>query len=107
MLTSQLGIRLILLLGKTIPLPASYNVTSALTKVEVTNDAEQGDGFQMTFTIGKDKVIDYGLLDGTLDPFTRVVVGVLLGTLPEVLIDGVITHQQVAPSNEPGMSTLT
>jgi phage protein D len=38
---------------------------------------------------------------------TRVVVGVLLGISPEVLIDGVITHHQLQPSNEPGMSTLT
>ena len=47
MLTSLLGIRLILLVGETIPLPASYDVMSALTHVEVTNDVDQGDGFQM------------------------------------------------------------
>lgn len=108
MLTSQLGIRLILLLGKTIPLPASYSVSSALVSVEVTNDAEQGDGFQMTFTMGKNLVAEYDLLlSGLLDPFTRVVIGIVLGAIPEVLIDGVITHHQVAPSNDPGMSTLT
>jgi hypothetical protein len=107
-LTSQLGIRLILLIGKAIPLPAPYNVSSSLTSVEVTNDAEQGDGFQMTFTMSKDLVIDYSLLlSGMLDPFTRVVIGVLIGAIPQVLIDGVITHHQVAPSSDPGMSTLT
>jgi hypothetical protein len=108
MLTNQLGIRLILLIGKTIPLPASYDVTSALTRVEVTNDAEQGDGFQIMFTLSKDNVVNYGLLQsGVVETFTRVIVGVLLGTTPEVLIDGVITHHQIAPSNEPGMTTLT
>lgn len=108
MFTSQLGIRLILLMGKTVPLPAPYEVTSALTNVEVINDAEDSDGFQITFTLSKDKATNYGLLQsGVVEPFTRVVVGVLLGTSPEVLIDGVITHHQIAPSNEPGMSTLT
>lgn len=108
MLASTLGIRLILLVGNTVPLPASYAVTSALSRLEVTNDSDQGDGFQMTFTLGKDRVVDYGLLlDGTFDPFNRVIIGVLLGVTPEVLIDGIITHHQVTPSNDPGMSTLT
>jgi hypothetical protein len=107
MLTSLLGIRLIVLAGKSVPLPASYDIMSALTRVEVTNDAQSGDGFQMTFSVGKG-ALDYSLVQrGALDPFTRVIIGVLLGASPEVLIDGVITHQQVAPSPEPGMSTLT
>ncbi len=108
MLTSQLGIRLILLIGKTVPLPAPPAVVNALTRVEVTNDAETGDGFQLTVTLGKDTPLDYGLLQsGALDQFSRVIIGVLLGVMPEVLIDGIITHQQITPSNEPGMSTLT
>jgi hypothetical protein len=107
MLTSLLGIRLILWMGSTIPLPAPYSVISALQRLEVTNDADSGDGFQITFSLGKDQPADYGLLGGLLDPFTRVVIGVLMGAVPEVLIDGVITHHQIAPSNEPGMSTLT
>ena len=108
MLTSLLGIRLILLVGETIPLPASYDVMSALTHVEVTNDADQGDGFQMTFALSKDSLMGYSLLSGgSLDPFNRVVIGVLLGASPEVLINGVITHHQFAPTNDPGTSTLT
>lgn len=108
MLASQLGIRLILLTGQTVPLPASYSVMTSLSRVTVTNDEEAGDGFQMTFAIGKDSVIDYGLLQsGALDPFTRVVIAVLMGATPEVLIDGIITQHEVTPSNDPGMSTLT
>ena len=52
-------------------------------------------------------MVDYNLLDGTFDPDTRVIIGVILGAIPQVLIDGIITHHQVAPSNDPGMSTLT
>jgi phage protein D len=81
---------------------------SALIEVEVTNDDENGDGFQITFTLGKDAVSDYSLLkSGAVDSFTRVIVGVLMGASPEVLIDGVITHHQITPDNDPGMSTLT
>src|SRR5687768_1654226 len=108
MLSSLLGIRLILLLGKSVPLPAPYEVTSALSRVEVVNEADGNDGFQITFTLGKDAVAEYGLLaSGLLGPDQRVVLGVLLGASLEPLIDGVIYHQQSAPSNEPGQSTLT
>jgi hypothetical protein len=106
MLTNILGIRLVLLLGKSVPLPASYDLMSAFVKAEVTNDAKNGDGFQMTFSLSKG-LVDYNLLDGTFDPDTRVILGVILGAIPQVLIDGIVTHHQVAPSNEPGMSTLT
>ena len=38
---------------------------------------------------------------------TRVIVVVTLKGLPRVLIDGVVTRQELAPSNDPGQSTLT
>ena len=108
MLAGQLGIRLMLLVGKSVPLPAPADVVDAITRVEVTNDAEQGDGFQITFTLGKDQAGNYGVLDGgALDPFNRVVIAVAVGAVPEVLIDGIIAHHQLVPSNEPGVSTLT
>src|SRR5215207_9460937 len=108
MLADQLGIRLVLLVGETVPLPAPADVVDAITRVEVTNDAELGDGFQVTFTLGKDQAGNYGVLDGgALDPPNRVVIAVAIGAVPEVLIDGIIAHHQLVPSNEPGMSTLT
>lgn len=108
MLAGLLGIRLILLLGKTVPLPAPAAVMNALKQIRVINDADGQDGFQITFALGKDKLGDYSLLSGgALDPDRRVVIGVLLGASLEPLIDGVIHHHQIAPSNEPGMSTLT
>ena len=43
-----------------------------LTHVKVINDGDGSDGFQMTFTLGKDKLGDYGLLSsGALDPDQR------------------------------------
>ena len=36
----------------------------ALTRVQVTNDADSGDGFQLTFTLGRKNPLDWDLLDG-------------------------------------------
>jgi len=108
MLANLLGIRLILWLGKAIPTPAPYSVMRALTHVKIINEGEGNDGFQMTFTLGKDAVVDYGLvLGGALDPDTKVSIALLIGASLEPLINGVIYHHQVVPSNEPGMSRLT
>jgi hypothetical protein len=107
MLASILGVRLVLWMGKTVPVPAPIEVLNSLLKVEVTNDDEKGDGFQLTFSLGKDKSMNYSLLQsGVLEPFTRIIIGVILGVTPEVLIDAVVAHHQVLPSNEPGTSQL-
>ena len=95
-LTSELGVRQILWMGSTVPVPAPYELLQALTSVEVTNDNEAGDGFQLVFAVHKDSTLDYSLLKSpALTPGNRVVIGVVLGIMPEVLIDGVITHHQV------------
>lgn len=108
MLANQLSVRIILWMGQTVPLPAPPEALQALTNLEVTNDAENGDGFQITFALSKSQPTDYSLLQsGVLAPSTRVIIGVLMGATPEVLIDGIITHQQHAPSADPGSSTLT
>ena len=65
----------------------------------------------MTFSVGRSglaDLLDYQLLSNPLlRPFNRVVLVVTIGVTPYVLIDGIITHQQLNPSNEPGQSTMT
>ncbi|MBF2065988.1 MAG: hypothetical protein IGS39_16435 [Calothrix sp. C42_A2020_038] len=101
------NIRLQLMIGSTVPLPAPYPVIDALQNLEVRNQDEQRDGFQMTFSLGKDSLLDYGLLaSGILDPPNRVIISVVIGVLPQVLIDGIITNHQVMLSNQPGDSRL-
>jgi hypothetical protein len=103
----SLGVRLQLLIGPTLPLPAPYPLMEALVSVEVTNRDRDFDGFKLSFSMGKDALLDYGLmLSGLLDPPSRVIIAVSIGVLPQVLIDGIITNHQFAPSNRPGESTL-
>jgi phage protein D len=101
------GIQLQVLLGATVPKPAPFEVADALSSVEVTNRDSGRDGFQMTFTLGRDSSGDYSLLANKyFEPPTRVILIVRIGVLPQVLIDGIITNHQLAPSNTPGASTL-
>ncbi|MEM1053950.1 MAG: hypothetical protein AAGI52_00370 [Bacteroidota bacterium] len=107
MLDGLLGTRLLLLTGATVPLPAGSEAMQALQEATVVQDADGEDGFQLTFSLSKGPLLDYTLLQsGALDPFNRVIVAVAFGVVPEVLIDGIITHQEVSPSNDPGQSTL-
>jgi hypothetical protein len=103
----DLGIRLQLMIGPTVPVPAPYSVMEALRSLEVTNDDNPRDGFQMRFSLGKEPLTDYGLLRaGLLDPPNRVIIMVFFGALPQVLIDGIITRHEMVTSNEPGQSQL-
>jgi phage protein D len=65
----------------------------------------------MTFHIGRTSAVDlldYQLLTNpSLQPFSRVVLLVRFAIAEVVLMDGIITNQQLNPSNEPGSSTLT
>ncbi|MEL6901751.1 MAG: hypothetical protein AAFP07_12425 [Cyanobacteria bacterium J06606_4] len=105
-----LGIRLTLLAGKTIPAPLPRALTESVASVEVTHSDEGRSGFQIVFQVGRDRTnyLDYPhLRNDQLKPFSRVIVVVTLGPFPQVLMDGIITHQQLSPSNQSGGSTLT
>lgn len=108
-LVGLLGIRLQLFISgmNAPPRPAPYKVVDSLVSLEVTNSDRERDGFQMEFSLGKDTLQEYGLLrSGVLDIKNRVIIMVFFGFQPQVLIDGIITKHQVAPSNDPGRSTL-
>jgi hypothetical protein len=77
----------------------------------VTHSDEGRSGFQLTFNAGRSgpaDVLDYQLLAlPLLRPFNRVILIVILNAVPRVVMDGIITHQQLNPSNEAGASTVT
>jgi len=91
-----------------VPLPAPLPVMEALQRVEV-NSSRERSGFQITFSMGKTSPLQMALLPaGFFDPMiTRVVIMVTFKGIPNVLMDGVVTRQEMQPGNEPGQSTLT
>lgn len=104
----DLGVRLQLMIGPSVPVPAPYDVVDALLELEVSHNDRQRDGFQMTFSLGRRNTSrDYPLLrDGLLDPPNRVTIVVFIQGLPQVLINGMITRHQFIPSHEPGQAQL-
>lgn len=102
------GIHLTLLIGPAVPVPAPQSVVDAVTSVQV-NSGRDRSGFQITFAVSKkSKLLTTMLPAGYFDPMiTRVIIIVTLGGMPNVLMDGIVTRQEVQPSSEPGQSTLT
>jgi hypothetical protein len=105
------SVRLTLLLGPKVPVPAPPPLLDALDHLEVTHSDAERSGFQITFQAGRSGLLgalDYPLLSSPLlRPFNRVVLVVTFGVVPRVLMDGIITNVELAPSDEPGASTLT
>ena len=102
------GVHLTLMIGPAVPIPAPQSVVDALTGVQVTSGKDRS-GFQLTFAVSKKSTLLTTMLPaGYFDPIvTRVIIIATLGGFPNVLMDGVITRQELQPSNEPGQSTLT
>jgi hypothetical protein len=102
------GIHLTLLIGPAVPIPAPQSVMDAITSVQVTSGKDRS-GFQLTLAVSKKSTLLTTLLPvGYFDPIvTRVIIIATLGGFPNVLMDGIVTRQELQPSNEPGQSTLT
>jgi hypothetical protein len=101
-------LQLMLMIGPQLAVPAPQPLIDALQSVQITSSAGQRSGFQLSFAVSKKSIITTVLLPaGLLDPPTRVILAVVLGGLPNVLMDGVITRHEVSPSDTPGGSTLT
>ncbi|HEY7028060.1 MAG TPA: hypothetical protein VH438_10665 [Gemmatimonadales bacterium] len=102
------GVHLTLLIGPLVPIPAPQSVMDALTSVQVTNGKDKS-GFQLTFGVSKKSpLLNVMLPAGYFDPIsTRVIVIATVTGFPNVLMDGIVTRQEVTPSSDPGQSTLT
>ncbi len=107
----MLGVRLALMIGPTVPVPATPDIAEAVQSVSVTQNDEGRSGFQMVLQIGRAgpaDAMDYALMaNPLLQPFNRVIITVLFDALPQVLMDGIITNRQFAPGSQPGLGTLT
>jgi hypothetical protein len=105
------GVRLTLLIGPTVAVPVPPFMLESLRSVDVTHRDQGQSGFQLSFHVGRNALTalpDYPLLaNPLLKPFNRVIVMVSFGAVPAVLMDGIITRQELNPGTEPGTSTLT
>jgi hypothetical protein len=101
------GVHLTLLMGPVVAVPVPKEVIDALQSVQVTTSVGARSGFQLTFSLGKNSNFEKVLIPaGFFDPMIRVIIIVTLNGTPNVIMDGVITRQQVTASNEAGKSTF-
>lgn len=106
-----LGAHLQLMIGPSVPIPATPDIAEALRSVQVSHNDEGRSGFQMTFEVGRaglSDIVDYGLMmNPLLRVFNRVIIIAIFNASPRVLMDGIITHRQLTPGDKPGAATLT
>ncbi|MEJ2670927.1 MAG: hypothetical protein P8168_01760 [Deltaproteobacteria bacterium] len=102
------GVYLTLMVGPVVPVPVPKVALEALTNVQVTSSAGNPSGFQLSFTLSnKSPLHTIFLIAGGQTPLLRVIIIVTVNGAPQVLMDGVMTNQQVSPGSKPGESTLT
>ena len=105
------GIHLTLLVGPVVPLPTPRIVVEALQSVKVTSSAgtRSESGFELSFAFSADSPLNtIFLLAGGQTPLLRVVIIVTINSVPQVLMDGVMTNHQIQPGPPGGgSSTLT
>ncbi|MFJ9154260.1 hypothetical protein ACIRP7_40895 [Streptomyces sp. NPDC102270] len=101
------ALHLMLLVGDVVPAPAPAALVDALHGARITSASGRTGGFQLTFAVSTGSEPARAVMpDGALHPKKRVVVAVVLAGRCHVLMDGVITHQEMHAAREPGRSFL-
>jgi hypothetical protein len=101
------GFYLTLMIGPLVPIPAPKSVLDALTSVEVQSHTDGPSGFTLTFTMSsRSPLHTLFLIAGTQVPL-RVIIILTINGAANVLMDGMITNQEMSPGSKPGESTLT
>ncbi|WP_312427868.1 hypothetical protein [Achromobacter sp.] len=102
------GVHLTLLVGPGLPVPAPRPIMDGLERVEVSSSAEGPGGFQLTFSVSNRSPLHTLLvIAGGQVPWLRVILIATLNGLPTVLMDGLVTRQEITDGNAPGQSRLT
>ncbi|HEY6446741.1 MAG TPA: hypothetical protein VIY53_09800 [Acidobacteriaceae bacterium] len=103
------SVQMTLMIGPIFPVPVPSTVLESLAEVEVKTEDVGTSGFQLTFSIDKQSPLQilFLLTGGMPLLFMRVVVVVTVNGIPSVLIDGVITNNQISPGDKGSNSTLT
>jgi hypothetical protein len=97
-----------LLVGPVEALPVPKPLIDALTSVEITESATGRSGFQLTFTLANDSILQtlFLLTSGASIPVLRVILVATFGGLPQVVMDGIIEHHEIVPDAMRGSAQL-
>jgi hypothetical protein len=97
-----------LLAGPVAAVPVPKPLIDAFISAEITESATGRSGFQLTFTLADDSILQtlFLLAAGAPIPLLRVIIVATFGGLPQVLMDGVIEHHEVVPEATSGSSKL-
>jgi hypothetical protein len=103
------SVQLSLMMGPIIPVTVPRNVLDSLASVQVDIDDIEQSGFQLVFSIDKQSPLQilFLLTGGMPLLFMRCVLVATVNGVANVLIDGVITNNQIAPGDKGSNSTLT
>lgn len=102
------GVHLSLQMGPVVAKPVPVEVVEALTSAQVTVASGARSGFQLAFAVAKGSNLEQNLIPGGFfDPGIRVILVATVNGVSTVLMDGLVTRQDMAPSNDVGGSTLT
>src|SRR5271167_4590787 len=103
------SVQLSLMIGPVVPLAVPRVVLDALAEVEVKTEDVGQSGFQLTFSIDKQSPLQilFLLTGGQPLLFMRCVIVVTVNGVANVLIDGVVTNNSLAPGDKGSNSTLT
>ncbi len=104
------SVHLQVLIGREVPAPAPRWFLSAIESTIVQHDVEQRSGFEIVLRVGRGhgQLIDYRVFqDPLLRAGNRVILVAFFGMSPQVLMDGLITQQQLDPRGGPGAGRLT
>jgi hypothetical protein len=103
------GVHLTLLVGPVIAAPVPRALLDALVSAQVTTTAGDKSVFQLVFNVSTRSPLHtlFLLAGGSVLPIMRVILIATMRGTPHVLIDGVVTHQQVSPGTDSGHSVLT
>ena len=103
------SVQLTLMIGPVVPAPVPSSVLEALSEVEVKVEDVGQSGFQLIFSIDKQSPLNilFLLTGGMPLLFMRVILVATVNGRANVLIDGVITNNQISPGDKGSNSTLT
>src|SRR4051794_31347224 len=107
------SIRLILMTGPMVPVPAPKMVIDAVESVEVRSSSSGASGFQISLAVDRRSplndffLIAAGNSASTVTPPLRVIIAVVMGGAPLPLFDGIMTRADVSTGRSGGSITIT